>query len=642
MPVARGYEPQRDELLSFLQHYVPWINISTLALIAYRPDLFPGQVRSNQSDKTIGHLRVLDRNHLQKRLLADPATAQLAAFIRVPKLPRGPESHNFFRRSKSLDESDASNDLGILGSFITSPLWRTKRIPKRSGGHRVLRIPNVLLKQIQRATVLYLDSKRLLDAHPSATGFRRRSSILRNAQLHRRPGTIIRLDVHSFFPSISADMIAVYLKRHRVHPRLAMLLAALLTYKARLPQGAPSSPIVSNAVAHALDVQVAAFSRRHNLIYSRYADDIVLSSRVHLNRAECKDVVLRIRELLSRHGFRINNRKTRVMHRHHRQLVTGVVINSHPQPLRRFRKQLRALLHICERDGFVSSAKEFVRRRGTSVPIAETTSPELWRAAHGRKEGAAAREELRRRLEPMRIGKGRGSYEQMERYLPSELHALLSSLPRSEKRAAIDFWNFLCGKLGHLSMFDKRRADGYMFRIKTLFATGESRPEQRPAEKIAVHALWDEILEKMRETNEVSRLAGQVDLFSLEEPVPLDVKRLVADDRITFEMFILKAHIHLVEMHREGLERAVPSEMLDKRSVLHEIRLLRNYTSHPNRNRLKVERAGEICKKYRGEPRYPTVSSEFRLFQMNMLREMRRWSESVLALVSKPPRTETP
>lgn len=264
MSLPQAYVRQRDDYLKYLRQFLPWVNISSLALIAYRP----------------------------QDLLRPPSA-----------------KHNFFSRIIREGLSPEENQLGVLLASKNEPLWRTKKVPKRNGGTRVLHIPNVLLKHLQRATLFLLEKDNRLKYHRCATAFRPTNSVLANAKHHSRPGTLIRLDIRNFFPSITADRIASLLKSKHVHPRLASLQAALMTHKGRLPQGAPSSPPLSNAVCSAMDDKLNRFAMAHKLRYTRYADDMVFSSKRVLTRAEAREIVFQARMRVAAYGFRINLKK---------------------------------------------------------------------------------------------------------------------------------------------------------------------------------------------------------------------------------------------------------------------------------------------------------------------------------------------
>lgn len=228
-------------------------------------------------------------------------------------------------------------------------------IPKRSSGVRTIHAPNSQLKQIQRR--IHQRLLRRLPAHPNVTGFERGHSIVTNALPHAGKDFVIRLDLKDFFHSTSADRVNRYFRLIGYDQAAAQLLTSLCTYKGSLPQGAPTSPRLSNLVNYRLDARLAALATARGLSYSRYADDMTFSAsqtdlKVATRNAEksgprhANDIIHAAKRIIQDEGYRLHTRrKLRIYRQHHRQLVTGLVVNNRPALPRSTRRRLRAIEH---------------------------------------------------------------------------------------------------------------------------------------------------------------------------------------------------------------------------------------------------------------------------------------------------------
>ena len=225
----------------------------------------------------------------------------------------------------------------------TIPLdYRQKLIPKRTGGMRQLHVPNERLMDLQRRILHRL--LRRLRAHPAATGFERGQSIVHNARRHCGQLVLIRLDVHDFFPTTRADRIDAYFRRIGWNAEAAALLTQLTTHERGLPQGAPTSPRLSNLVNFGIDQRLANRVVRFRGVYTRYADDIAISLAFDKGR-RVRGLIQYAGKLLKAHGYELHSRKQRILRPHQRQVVTGLVVNEKVQLPRELRRRLRAARH---------------------------------------------------------------------------------------------------------------------------------------------------------------------------------------------------------------------------------------------------------------------------------------------------------
>lgn len=231
----------------------------------------------------------------------------------------------------------------LLGTRIR---YSEVRIPKRSGGSRTLLIPSDELKQIQRRILHRLLAR--LRSHPSAMGFEPGRSIVDNARPHVGRHVVIKMDVIDFFPSTATERVEAYFRRIGWGNKAAALLTRLTTHDGALPQGAPTSPRLSNLVNYGLDAHLALMVAKRHGRYTRYADDITISFDRHRypgrDATRVRGTIQLASRALKAHGYRAHrNRKLKVLYRHRLQRVTGLVVYEKLQLPRATRRWLRAV-----------------------------------------------------------------------------------------------------------------------------------------------------------------------------------------------------------------------------------------------------------------------------------------------------------
>lgn len=247
---------------------------------------------------------------------------------------------------------------------------------KRSGGLRLIEIPKVRLRVMQRQIL-----QKLLDRvppHQAAHGFSKGRSSVTHAAEHAGKYVVIRMDIKDFFPNIPAARIHALFAKLGYSAPVARRLAGLCTHitpgvvlgedhvkqhlnfaerqpfrSAHLPQGAPTSPALANLCAFRLDLRLDALADAMNARYTRYADDLVFSG--DRDFAACaRRFHVQVAAIALEEGFVINTRKTRIMRAATRQQVTGLVINRHPNLPRKTFDRFKAILTNCIRHGPVS------------------------------------------------------------------------------------------------------------------------------------------------------------------------------------------------------------------------------------------------------------------------------------------------
>ncbi len=261
---------------------------------------------------------------------------RLAAALR--RLWRG------LREGRGLGVAELARRLGVPEARLSlKPVYQPRQIPKRSGGTRLLHVPTDDLKDLQRKILRRLLKR--LRCHPAAKGFQPGESIVTHASLHAGRAVVVRLDLRDFFPSTSWNRVYQYFRRVGWNHPAARLLMNLCTHLGGLPQGAPTSPRLSNLLNYRLDARLAAMAARLGAHYSRYADDIALSFDQD-DRDRLRYFVRFVKRAALAEGYRVHGRrKLRIRRRHQQQRVTGLVVNAGVRLPRQTRRWLRAVEH---------------------------------------------------------------------------------------------------------------------------------------------------------------------------------------------------------------------------------------------------------------------------------------------------------
>lgn len=245
------------------------------------------------------------------------------------------------------------------------PTYNQYTLPKRTGGTRTITAPGGEFKAFQRLLLRRVLAR--LPVHPTAVGFRKGQSIVTHALTHAFMPVIIKMDIRDFFGTTSYARVHAYFRKIGWNADAARLLVAWCTHEGGLPQGAPTSPLLSNAVNYRMDSRIAGLlaahthsgPRRQNpktlelirnpspskVFYSRYADDLTLSLSED-DAASIHSLIYVIKSIVEDEGYRLHTRKKlRIMRRHDRQTVTGLVVNNGVRLPRETRRWLRAVEH---------------------------------------------------------------------------------------------------------------------------------------------------------------------------------------------------------------------------------------------------------------------------------------------------------
>jgi RNA-directed DNA polymerase len=275
-----------------------------------------------------------------------------------------------------LDAGDLAAAIGITVAALrflsfarrvsTVTHYRRFQIPKKTGGLRPISAPMPRLKRAQRWVLAEILDK--VELHPAAHGFRKGRSIVTNATPHVGAEVVLNLDVEQFFPTISRRRIKGVFRSLGYGEHVATILSLICSepeireveldgrvfHVARgeraLPQGAPSSPAITNILCRGLDARLARIAEGLGFRYTRYADDMTFSA----SGPGAEDVgrlLRRVRFVVEREGFRVHPDKTRVLRKGRQQEVTGLVVNRRVNVARGTLRRFRATLYQIERDG---------------------------------------------------------------------------------------------------------------------------------------------------------------------------------------------------------------------------------------------------------------------------------------------------
>ena len=238
-------------------------------------------------------------------------------------------------------------------------------IPKRRGGQRVISSPKTRLRVAQRWVLHTILEP--LPAHDAAMAFRPGRSVADNAARHTGRAVVVRIDLKDFFPSVTLPRVRRLFRSFGYNGGVATVLALLSTEAPRaavtldgsrrfvavgeraLPQGACTSPAITNLLCRAMDARLMGAAQSMGFTYTRYADDLVFS---HEKSAAPAGMLLAlVNKIIADVGFTVNDEKTTIMRPQHRQIVTGIVVNETPHVSREDIRRFRAFLHHCDTKG---------------------------------------------------------------------------------------------------------------------------------------------------------------------------------------------------------------------------------------------------------------------------------------------------
>ena len=252
-------------------------------------------------------------------------------------------------------------------NFYCNPVhekrYRSFSIPKKSGGKRVISAPCRGLMSI--LTYLNVMFEAMYEPAPCVCGFAIGKSVVDNANNHVGKNYVFNIDMKDFFPSIQQARVWARLQAapYNINKEIANVIAGLCCMKTVdgkyvLPQGAPTSPILTNMICERLDRRLSGLAKRFGLSYSRYADDITFSSMQYVYSAD-GEFMKELNRIISDEHFSLNDKKTRLQKKNARQEVTGVTVNEKTNVTRKYVREIRQLLYIWQKYGYNDAYSKF-------------------------------------------------------------------------------------------------------------------------------------------------------------------------------------------------------------------------------------------------------------------------------------------
>lgn len=220
---------------------------------------------------------------------------------------------------------------------------------------RTIMAPSKKLKGRQRWILYNILEKIKVD--DCVHGFVKGRSIKTNAECHINKKEIMCIDIADFFPSIRIENVISIFEELGYAKRVAEKLSELCTFNQCLPQGAPTSPALANAVFRKTDQMLMSFAENHQMIYTRYADDMTFSADYEIG-VHLKSIVDMIQEC----GFNINVKKTHIMKDNYRKIITGLIVRDQVRVPAAYKKKLRQEIYYCKKYGISQHLKAVGRQ----------------------------------------------------------------------------------------------------------------------------------------------------------------------------------------------------------------------------------------------------------------------------------------
>ncbi|MDK0694568.1 retron Ec67 family RNA-directed DNA polymerase/endonuclease [Clostridium perfringens] len=266
------------------------------------------------------------------------------------------------------DKNQLANVLNIKPKYLNYILYVKKvdnyytefEIPKKNGEMRKIHAPTGILKSIQKNLSILLSEYQSYPYSKNYKGnkishaFEKNKSIITNAKIHRNKKYILNIDLECFFDSFHFGRVKGFFEKNnffKLPSEIALILAQMCCYKGCLPQGAPTSPIITNLICKILDIRLLKISKSFKLDYTRYADDLTFSTNDNAFLENKTKFMKLLTKEIEHAGFKLNTTKTRLQYNTSRQEVTGLVVNKKINVKKSYYKTTRAMANTLYRTG---------------------------------------------------------------------------------------------------------------------------------------------------------------------------------------------------------------------------------------------------------------------------------------------------
>jgi RNA-directed DNA polymerase len=294
----------------------------------------------------------------------DPKIAVKEQFQKITTIGELASLLNYIERKFTPNDpkinSLSSRDLNYLAQTKDNRYFEFT-VKKKNRNNRQINAPDEYLKRVQQLLNILLQIIFEDKVHFNTNGFLYNRNIVRNAKPHIGKRFLLNIDIQDYFPTINFRRIKTVLGLSPFDcigdkEFIGFIIANLCVQNGKLPQGAPTSPIISNIVTQRLDRKISKLCHSQKIKYSRYADDLTFSA----NKNHFSDGFLKqVENILNEEGFVINTEKTRIKTLRDRQEVTGIIVNQKLNVNRKFIKKTRTILHNWEKSGAEYAQKVF-------------------------------------------------------------------------------------------------------------------------------------------------------------------------------------------------------------------------------------------------------------------------------------------
>ena len=218
-------------------------------------------------------------------------------------------------------------------------------IPKSDGTKRKLSVPDLILKRVQKSIADHILTQYPISNYAKA--YKVGSSVQRNALPHVGKKKILKLDIEGFFDNILYSRVKdVVFREDKFSEPIRILLTMLCYYKESLPQGAPTSPAITNIIMYDFDEKIGKYCEENNISYTRYCDDMTFSGDF-----EEEAVIFVVKDELRKLGLFLKNRKTAVIPNTKRQTVTGIMVNEKIGLTKEYKNKIRQEIYYIKKYG---------------------------------------------------------------------------------------------------------------------------------------------------------------------------------------------------------------------------------------------------------------------------------------------------